>query len=143
MDAVVVRAAVAKDRQAVFELSRQLAPAFVIEPDRFAESFSLLLGDEAVYLRVTEVGGNVVAYLLGWAHRAFFANGALAWVQEIVVSAEHRRARYGHGLMSDFEGWARHRNAGIVSLTSKRARDFYRAIGYAESPSTYFKKETW
>ena len=75
-----VRMATIEDSNFVLKLSRQLAPAFIIDAKSFGDSYSELLADPAVYLRVAEIEGVIVAYLLGWSHRAFFANGAVAWV---------------------------------------------------------------
>ena len=137
----LIRAAEDKDEEDVFRLACQLAPSFILRRDSFSSSFVELLNDPAVclYVLVLEEGG-VVGYILGWSHRAFFANASVAWVQEIVIDPEYRREGLGVSLMSSFEQWAVARGANLVSLTSKRARDFYSSIGYSAAEATYFKK---
>ena len=70
---------------------------------------------------------------------ACFSLRLLAWVQEIVVLPEHRRLGIGKRLMSHFEDWSLERQCKLVSLASRRAGDFYKALGYAES-AIYYKK---
>jgi hypothetical protein len=41
--------------------------------------------------------------------------------------------------MGDFEAWAASRECKLVALATRRAADFYQAIGCAES-ATYFRK---
>jgi GNAT superfamily N-acetyltransferase len=134
-----VRAATHSDEQAIFKLARQLATSFVVERDAFTVSFLRILQTPDIYLHVAETSGQVIAYLLGWCQPAFYANGPVAWVQEIVVLPEHRRLGIGKRLMAHFEGWALERQCKLVSLASRRAGDFYQAIGYAES-ALYYKK---
>jgi hypothetical protein len=41
--------------------------------------------------------------------------------------------------MEAFEAWARHGRARFVALATRRARDFYEALGYCED-AAYFRK---
>ncbi len=92
-----------------------------------------------MYLAVAQSSGSLVGYVLGTTHPAFYANGSVAWVEEIMVEESLRRQGVGRLLMERFEGWARTRNCRLVALATRRAADFYKGIGYAES-ATYFKK---
>jgi GNAT superfamily N-acetyltransferase len=139
MIAYDVRRAAHRDAEAVLALARDFATSFVVDPATFGASFSTLLADSHACLLVAEQGGQVVGYLLGFEHASFYANGPVAWVEEIAVSTQHRRCGVGRLLMQGFEGWAAARGARLVALATRRAASFYQALGYAESAS-YFRK---
>jgi GNAT superfamily N-acetyltransferase len=81
----------------------------------------------------------VVGYLLGSYHGTFFANGPVAWIEELMVSELVRRRGVGTALMSWAEEWARTIPASYVALATRRAGDFYVRIGYEDS-ATFFRK---
>ena len=135
----MVRAAIKSDEQAIFDLASQLAISFVVERDAFTASFHEILRNDEIYLPVAENSGDVVAYLLGYRQPTFYANGPIAWVQEMVVAAKHRRQGVGKLLMSNFERWAVAQKCQLVSLATRRAAQFYKAVGYDES-ATYYRK---
>jgi GNAT superfamily N-acetyltransferase len=80
-----------------------------------------------------------VGYLLGFDHPTFYANGRVAWVEELMVGEAWRRQRVGASLMRAFEDWARGRGCRLVALATRRAAAFYTATGYEES-ATFFRK---
>jgi GNAT superfamily N-acetyltransferase len=139
MIACDIRRAAPQDTEAVLALARDFATSFVVEPVAFRKSFSTLLADPHACLLIAEQDGQVVGYLLGFEHMTFYANGPVAWVEEITVSTHHRRRGVGRLLMQGFEGWAAARGARLVALATRRAASFYQALGYAESAS-YFRK---
>jgi hypothetical protein len=53
--------------------------------------------------------------------------------------AEPRRGGVGRLLVSAAEGWIEAQDAVVVGLATRRASDFWLAIGYEES-ATYFRK---
>ena len=134
-----IRPATEKDEEAVFRLAEQLSPKFKVERAPFSDTFAQLLLAQDVYLHLVEKSGEIIAYLLGWSRLAFYSNGAVAWIQEIVVCPEYRRAGIGKTLMAHFERWSANRNARVVSLATKGASSFYLALGYTES-AAYYKK---
>jgi GNAT superfamily N-acetyltransferase len=136
---IFVRKANESDEQAIFDLASQLATSFVVERDAFTASFQEILQRAEIYLPVAEISGCVIAYLLGYRQPTFYANGPVAWAQEIVVAPEHRRRGAGKLLMHDFERWAAGQKCQLVSLATRRAAQFYKALGYDES-ATYFRK---
>ena len=139
MTAYDIRRAAHQDADAVLALARDFATSFVVDPTAFGASFSILLADSRACLLVAEQGEQVVGYLLGFEHATFYANGPVAWVEEITVSTHHRQRGVGRLLMQGFEGWAAARGARLVALATRRAAPFYQALGYAESAS-YFRK---
>jgi GNAT superfamily N-acetyltransferase len=139
MIACDVRRAAPQDTEAVLALARDFATSFVVDPAAFGASFSTLIADSHACLLVAEQGERLVGYLLGFEHVTLYANGPVAWVEEITVSTQHRRRGVGRLLMHAFEGWAATRGARLVGLATRRAASFYQALGYAESAS-YFRK---
>jgi GNAT superfamily N-acetyltransferase len=78
-------------------------------------------------------------YLLGFLHDTFYANGPVGWVEELMVNSTYRRRGGGRMLMVEFERWVSGRGGRIVALATRRASEFYQAVGYEES-ATYLRK---
>lgn len=135
----IIRRAVPEDNPALFELLTQFATSFAPEREGFEVCLGQLLQDEAAWLAVAEVDGQVVGYCLGFDHYALYANGRVSWVEEIMVQADSRRRGVGRALMEAFEDWARSRESRLIALATRRAAPFYTALGYEES-ATYFRK---
>src|SRR5215217_347160 len=130
----MIRPASEKDEEVLFGLASALSTRFVIERSIFGASFAQLIKEEEdVYLHVIEASDEVIGYLLGWSRLAFYSNGPVGWVQEIVVHPGYRRRGIGKLLMDDFERWAALRGGRLVSLATRGATDFYLSLGYTES----------
>lgn len=134
-----IRKAKPNDQQAVFELARELATSFTVEQGSFVASFTIILNDENSHLLVAEKRGRIVGYLLGFDHFAFYANGRIAWVEELYVLSSARKQGVGKALMTAFETLSTQRHSKLIALATRRAHKFYNAIGYQES-AIYFKK---
>ena len=134
-----IRRATPDDAAKVFSLASDLATSFDVEERRFEASYQQVLTDDHALLLVVEDDKEVVGYCLGFEHATFFANGRVAWVEEMMVSSSHRRKGVGRSLMAAFERWSAGRGAKLVALATRRAAEFYRAVGYEES-ATYFRK---
>jgi GNAT superfamily N-acetyltransferase len=137
--APISRAAEPRDLATIFTLAQAFATSFVVEPDAFQQAFSAVLVDASARVVVAEQDEQVIGYLLGFAHVTFYANGPVAWVEEIAVGEPYRRHGVGRLLMQNFERWAAERGAKLVALATRRAAPFYRALGYEES-ATYYRK---
>jgi len=134
-----IRTAQSIDAEGVLALARALATSFVVNDQAFYHVFSELLASPQAHLAVAEVDGQLVGYVLGFEHETFFANGCVAWVEEIMVSERFRRQGIGQLLMQEVETWAAQRGSKLVGLATRRAAPFYRALGYEES-AIYFRK---
>jgi predicted N-acetyltransferase YhbS len=134
-----IRLAQPADAEAVLALARPFATSFVVEDQAFHRAFSALLASPPAYLAVAETAQQLVGYVLGFEHYTFFANGRVAWVEEITVNEALRRQGIGQLLMQEFEAWAVARGCKLVGLATRRAAAFYQALGYEES-ATYFRK---
>jgi len=136
---ITVRPAVAEDVDAVRPLARDLATSYEVDPDAYATIFSGLVTEPSVVLLVATDDGAVVGYLLGQRHVTFHAGGPVVWVEEVMVDDQRRGTGVGRALMEAAEERARTSGAAYVALATRRAADFYAALGYRES-ATYFKK---
>ena len=134
-----IRMATPEDIEAVFSLASELATSFEVEKRLFRASFHRILSDDHALLLVATEGAEVVGYCLGFEHDTFFANGRVAWVEELMVNSSRRKKGVGRLLMTAFEKWSAGRGAKLVALATRRAAEFYRAMGYEES-ATYFRK---
>ena len=90
-------------------------------------------------LCVAESDEVVIGYIVATSHLTLFADAPVCWVEEVMVSPQHRRAGVGAALMNAAERWAEEMGAAYVSLATRRAADFYRALRYEES-AVFFKK---
>jgi GNAT superfamily N-acetyltransferase len=138
-ESATIRTARAEDAGAVLSLAQPFATSFAVDPQAFHRAYPELLSSTDARLLVAETGDRIVGYLLGFDHLTFFANGRVAWVEEITVEASLRRRRIGALLMQAFEAWARSRSCRLVGLATRRAAEFYRALGYEDS-ATYYRK---
>lgn len=127
----------ARGRPDAFQESQPRSIAFLQE--RLAKTDAAML--------VADMGGAVVGY-------AFVALGrppdgpmhrprVFAYVEEVVVSSNHRRLGVGKALMQSVEAWARDRKVDQIELTvwefNEEARKFYAALGYATSYRRMFR----
>ena len=123
----------------MFDLAEDFATSFAPERAAFETALADIIATEAANLSVAEVGDEVVGYCLGFDHYTFYANGRVAWVEEITVHETMRRRGVGKALMENFEEWSRNRDNRLVALATRRAASFYKSIGYEES-ATFFRR---
>jgi len=133
------RRAEAADEQAILGLARRFVTSFELSEHAFRASFAELLASRDALLLVAADGEQVLGYCLAFDHATFYANGRVAWVEEITVREDHRGQGIGRLLMDGAEAWARQRGATLLALATRRAADFYSALGY-EASATYFRK---
>jgi GNAT superfamily N-acetyltransferase len=136
---VKVRPAGAGDAADVAALAAEFAQSFPFSAERFRANYPSLLADPGACLLVAADGDEVVGSLLGFRHLTFYANGPVAWVEEVVVRPRDRGQGAGAALMSAFEEWAAGHGCALVALATRRAAPFYLAVGYEES-AVYFRK---
>ena len=135
----MIRQAEFRDADAVLGLATDFATLFVVDEPSFHASFAGLLSDPTAYLAVAEAEAKVVAYVLGFSHATFFANGRIVWIEEIMVDTAYRRQGIGRSLLGSIEHWAATQGCPLIALATRRAAEFYRTMGYQES-ATYFRK---
>jgi GNAT superfamily N-acetyltransferase len=138
-----IRPATAADASAVAGLAAGLAQSFEFSRASFDAHYPALLtaGNVCLLVAVTSPGpdGDCLGYLLGFEHLTFYANGPVAWAEEVMVRDGHRGQGVGRALMTAFERWARQRGCALVALATRRAAPFYRSVGYQDS-AVYLRK---
>jgi GNAT superfamily N-acetyltransferase len=134
-----IRHARAGDIDGVAALAAELALSFEFSPEQFRLGYPALLAADGACLLLAVDASECAGYLLGFRHLTFYANGPVAWVEEVVVRGGDRGRGIGRALMSAFEGWAAAERCALVALATRRAAPFYRALGYEES-AVYFRK---
>jgi len=135
----MIRLAKVGDRESVLALARQFAVSFKVEDGAFELSWNELIVRPDACLFVAEESNRIAAYLLGFRHPTFYANGPVGWVEEVMVEETRRWQGLGSELMRQFEIWAEDGGCRLVALATRRASGFYQALGYEES-ATYFRK---
>lgn len=134
-----VRKAEPGDETKLLPLVQNFVASFELEKSSYIASFQRLIQNEAALIMVAETDGQLVAYILGFIHDTFYANGPVAWVEEIMVHSDYRRTGLGGQLMDSFESWCKTEGAVLSALATRRASEFYEAIGYEES-ATYYRR---
>ena len=138
--APVIRAAQTADREHVWPLAHDFATSFQPERASFDASFDALLATPDTLVLVAETAQlSIVGYLLAASHLTFLANRPVAWIEGVMVDSNARRNGVGRALMAGAEDWSHAINAAYVALASRRARDFYLALGYKDS-AVFYKK---
>jgi len=112
----------------------------VPERQSFETSFASVIAEiSALALVGVDTDGQIVGYLLAASHQTFFANGPVVWIEELMVAEHARRGGLGSKLTAEAEAWGQSIGAAYVSLATRRAPEFYRALGY-EPSATFFRK---
>lgn len=133
------RNAISNDEEELFELSAKLATSFKLNKPDFKRTFLDVLSNKDADLLVAEIETGIIGYVLAFHHSTFYANGLISWVEELFVLEDHRGKSVGKNLMILIEENAVQRGSKLVALATRRASDFYKAIGYDES-AVYLKK---
>lgn len=129
-----------EDEAELWPLASALATSYRPTRDRFRESLRGILHDPRATVLVAIDEGEVAGYVHVLTHEAFHADGAIGWVEELMVREDRRGSGSGRALMRAAERWARGQSGiAYLAVATRRAEGFYRSIGYEESAS-YFKK---
>lgn len=135
-----IRAARSEDESELWPLASALATSYRPTRDRFREILRGILADPHATVLVADADGTVTGYVHVLTHEAFHADGAIGWVEELMVRPDRRGSGSGRALMSAAEQWAReHSDIAYMAVATRRADGFYRSIGFEDS-ATYFKK---
>ncbi|GAB3684979.1 GNAT family N-acetyltransferase [Angustibacter aerolatus] len=137
---MLVRPARPGDAAGVQVLAAATATSFEPDAAAFDRAWPALLADRAALLLVADQDGDVVGYLLAFVHQTFFANGPVCWIEELAVDVRHQRRGTGRALTAAAEEWAAGHGAGLVALATRRAQDFYAALGYRASAEYLSKR---
>jgi len=139
MKYLMVRKANKNDLENIYNLVKAFATSFEPEKECFISSFEHILHDKYANIIVAEHDMQIIGYSLGFIHDTFYANGKVAWLEEIMVKEDFRRKGIGFELVRTFEEYSKEKKCKLVALATRRASAFYNSIGYEES-ATYFRK---
>lgn len=136
---VQIRRATRQDIESVLPLVRGFVTSFEVVESKFRQAYAKILKNPDSLALVAHDGDVLVGYCLGFCHETFYANGNVAWLEEVMVASSYRRQRVGEALVGSFEKWAKSRGAVLSALATRRAATFYQAMDYDES-AVYFRK---
>jgi len=135
----VVRRATRDDERDLLRLAASFATSFAVDSTRFTQQLRAMLDDSSSALVVATIEAEVVGYAAASMHSTLYANGPVAWIEELMVTETCRRAGIGRLLVTVVEEWVRSRGGVMVALATRRAATFWSSVGYAESAS-YFRR---
>ncbi|AZH83958.1 N-acetyltransferase [Plantibacter sp. PA-3-X8] len=139
-----IRRGQSDDRSAVFALAGQLITGSIPPAaDDFMAAYNNVMRpreDETnvLYVAVDE-SDRVVGYTLMTVSRLLHAAGLTAHLQELVVDETARGAGIGSALVEANEHYAVERGARQLTMSTSRAGDFYRRLGYNVTAEFYKK----
>jgi N-acetylglutamate synthase-like GNAT family acetyltransferase len=118
----------------VLELVGQLGHQVPLDPAKFSEAFSFVLGDSgrtAVF--VAESEGVIAGYCLVTMTPLLYSNGLSAQLQEIVTDQNTRASGVGTSLVKAVEALCEQMGVTQLTVASRRAGGFYDRLGYHEA----------
>lgn len=133
------REAALQDEKELFALAASLATSFELNKGDFSRIYLDILSNTNTDILIAETESKIIGYILVFHHSTFYANGLISWVEELFVLDEYRGMKIGKKMMEMIEVKAHERGSKLIALATRRASDFYKAIGYDES-AIYFKK---
>jgi GNAT superfamily N-acetyltransferase len=147
---VTIRTTDPRDAQAVAQLYVEVAdevvarePSFrhLPEANEVARRYQSRIGESDRAVLVAVSGGTVIGFVDASLQRhagaaTYRAPGVDVYVEELIVTASHRRRGVATQLMRAVEAWERNTGAGLVwldtHLENDGARALYATIGYRE-----------
>jgi GNAT superfamily N-acetyltransferase len=137
---VSIRRADSADGAHVWPLVQEFAVTVQPQFASFRSAYDELVDRRYTLLLVAlDAHEGVCGYLLASHHQTLFANGPVAWIEEVMVEQEARGIGIGGLLLSEAERWAGSVPVTYLALASHRAGRFYLDHGY-EASATFFKK---
>jgi GNAT superfamily N-acetyltransferase len=137
---VSIRRSNSADAARVWPLVQQFAVTVRPDFDSFRSAYDELVDRrDTLVLVAQDAHGGVCGYLLASHHQTLFANGPVAWIEEVMVDQGARGIGIGGLLLSEAERWAGAVPVTYLALASRRAGRFYLDHGYEDS-ATFFKK---
>jgi GNAT superfamily N-acetyltransferase len=136
---IILRNGAENDIDGVFTLVQEFAPAYKPDKGIFVNSLNNILKDESAFLCVAEHMTEVIGYCLGFDFYAFYSNGRVSWLEEIMVGSNFQSMGVGQRLMDEFESWCISRKSSFINTATHSASKFYESRDY-NSHATYFRK---
>jgi GNAT superfamily N-acetyltransferase len=138
LEDLTVRSAVLADAEIVFVMLGLFATSYSPDHSVFTANYPRIIENVGSDLLVAEVDGIVVGYVLAADSLTLFANGIVTELLELYVVVEHRGQGIGRALVENAVSNAKARGSVEVTVPTRRAGDFYIALGF-ESTAEFFK----
>lgn len=132
-DPAQVRSAAAADADEVFTLLEQFATSYRPARPAFDRYYAQLIASGTADLLVAEDSGQVAGYALAARFPVLYANGPVAQLQELMVAPGLRDRGIGRALVTAIADRARAAGAVELTVPTRRARDYYLALGFTET----------
>lgn len=129
-----------QDLEEIYALSVQLSDRSKIDKNVLKDSLHIMLTDEHYLFFGISHDKKLIGYISGYIHTLIYANGKVAYIDEIVIDKDFRKNGYGKALISEFENRVRQHSVKFVTVSSRLVPGFYEKIGY-EYVGIYFKKD--
>ncbi|KAA9152926.1 GNAT family N-acetyltransferase [Amycolatopsis acidicola] len=129
------------DADAVFLLLQGFATSYHPRRAAFDRNYEQLLSVmtyDSTDLLVAEDDGKVIGYALAARFLVLYANGPVTELQELMVDPAQRGRGVGRALVNAIIERARAAGAVEVTVPTRRARDYYVKLGFAET-ATFLK----
>ncbi|HEY1487857.1 MAG TPA: GNAT family N-acetyltransferase [Micromonosporaceae bacterium] len=136
-----IRPADVTDADRVFVLLRAFATSHPPSRAAFDQNYERLLASmtyDGTDLLVADDDGEVIGYVLAARFLVLYANGPVSELQELMVDPAHRGRGAGRLLVTAVVDRARAAGAAEVTVPTRRARDYYVALGFVET-ATFLK----
>ena len=135
MNPVRIRPADVTDAEGVFELLRQFATSYPVRRSAFDRDYERLLSMtyDGTDLLVAEDDGRLLGYALATRFLVLYAGGPVCELHELMVHPQHRNKGIGRRLVDAVAGRARAAGAVEITVPTRRARDYYLALGFVET----------
>ncbi|MCB2427124.1 GNAT family N-acetyltransferase [Methylophaga pinxianii] len=127
------------DATAVFEMASSLSMSFAVSGKHTLADLKQVLSDNSSILLIARDGKTAAGYLYGNVNYAFYAARNIARIEELFVKERYRRHGIGTALIKAAEAKARQQHSALISVTTRRAQQFYEKCGY-ELSAQYYRK---
>ena len=116
----LLRAATPDDAGAVAALLGELG--YLIDPSAVPERLSAMRAEGGTAMLAVDRGGDAVGLMCLARHRVLHADGSVAYITALVVSAAERGQGVGRALVDAAFRWARENGCVRISVTSAEHR---------------------
>jgi GNAT superfamily N-acetyltransferase len=140
---IAVRPAVGADFPHVLRLLRQLWPDKPMDPAALEAVFNRAVATPNRYYFLAAEGENAVGLISMTIKDNLWQEGLLAWLDELVVDADHRRLGIGTRLIEHVISLAREKGCRRIELDSafhrRQAHVFYDRLGFGSRALLFSK----
>jgi GNAT superfamily N-acetyltransferase len=113
------------------------------DPERARRAIAAAITDQSSAVLVAEHRGELLGLCTAYLELNSVRFGSRCWVEDLVVSPEHRSTGVGGELLDAAEAWARERGATHLELDTGLAREDAQRFYEAREPSTKGYSYSW